>query len=154
MRKTVISLLIILLISFIGCKKAEAGEGTDGFKITIPMETSITAFYFPSDSTIAGGIAETILRVKWTDVDYPTASKLTLDIDVNIAKEVNKNKDTLYGPGIKLNYDVDMVNDTGFMFKPSLGLTVLRNTEGLNVSGDVLKNWRLAIYGSIVLYKF
>lgn len=154
MRKAVISLLLVLLIGIVGCKKAEAMEGTDGFSVTVPMETAITAFYFPSDETIAGGIAETVLRVKWVDSAWPTMSKFTLDIDANIAKEINEAKDTLYGPGIKLNYDVDMVNDTGFVFKPSIGITALRSLKGLNSVADIVKDFRLAIYGSIVLYKF
>jgi hypothetical protein len=134
--------------------KQVVAEDVQGFSLKSPMETAVTAFYFPSDKTIAGGIAETVLRAKWTDTDFPTLSKITVDLDVNIAKEVNENKDTLYGPGLKVNYDVDMVNDTGFTFKPSIGLTALRNIEGLNTASDILKNWRLAIYGNIVLYKF
>lgn len=153
--------MMLLTLGTVGVVQADDAPATvtkaietQGFSVTSPMETGITAFYFPSNKTIAGGIAETVLRVKWTDVDFPTLSKITTDLDVNIAKEVNESKGTLYGPGLKLNYDVDMVNDSGFTFKPSIGLTALRNIEGLNTATDVLKNWRLAIYGNIVLYKF
>jgi len=70
---------------------------------------------------------------------------------------IAKVTDKLYhlsGPGLKVNYDVDMVDKSGFTFKPSIGLTTLRNIEGLNMASDILKNWRVAIYGSVVLYKF
>jgi hypothetical protein len=152
MKKLIMLLMVVMLIATAGM--SYAGEGTDGFSVTIPLETSVTAFYFPTDNTVAGGIAETVLRVKWTDVDYPTMSKFTLDLDANIAKEVNETKETLYGPGIKVNYDVDEIDKSGVTFKPSIGITALRNAKDLNEAADILKNWRVAIYGNIVLYKF
>lgn len=155
MKKMMMMMLLIIATAGIGFADDTVIAGDiQGFSITTPFETGVTAFYFPTDKTIAGGISETVLRARWVDTDFPTLSKIAVDLDLNIAKEVNEAGNSLYGPGLKVNYDVDMLNDSGFVFKPSVGITAVRNLKGLNTVADVIKDFRVAIYGSIVLYKF
>ncbi len=118
------------------------------------MKTGATAFWFPSDNTIAYGVSETVLTLKYADVNHPMLSKLSLDLDGTLAQEVNVNKDTLYGIGVKVNYNTAMTNSTGVAFEPSIGITALRNMKGINSLTDIYTDMRMALYGTIVLYKF
>ena len=157
-------LLAVLLLGFGTAQAEETISVTEGFlnvesmgpvglQVTTPFETGITGLWFPGDDTIAGGVNFTALRVKYCDFDFLTLCKIAVDLDGVIAKEVNADKETLYGPGIKVNYDIDMINDTGFTFKPSIGLTFLKNADDFDMK-EVLQDWRFAIYGNVILYKF
>ena len=121
---------------------------TGGFTITSPMETSAVGFWFPGDGTFAAGIAHTVLRAR-----HEAVPKLHLDIDGVIAQEVNQDKDTLAGVGFKLAYESN-VTKAGFTFEPSLGLTALNNFAKWKTADDILRNYRVAVYGSLLLYKW
>jgi len=143
MKKLIISVLVVmLLMMFVGCKKAEAND----FTITVPMETGITGFWFPDDDTIAGGVSLTVMRLQHAQIE-----KFSLDLDGTLAKEINENKDTLAGIGVKVNYLVGQTNEAGLVFEPSIGVTLLNNVKAFE---DVITGFRVAIYGNIVLYKF
>lgn len=143
-------ILVMSLLFAFGCKEAQA----EGFEISTPLETGVTAFWFPEDNTLAGGISFTALRFKYVSPNLPTLSKIAIDLDGTVAKEINETQDTLYGIGAKASYDVDVIDQTGFVFKPSLGITALRDIHGIREAGDLLKDFKFAVYGTVVLYKF
>lgn len=145
--------VFLLAVLLLVAGTAQAQEPVQGLQVTTPFETGITGLWFPGDDTIAGGVNFTAVRVKYCDFDFPTICKIAVDLDGVIAKEVNADKETLYGPGVKVNYDIDMINDTGFTFKPSIGLTFLKNADNFDMQ-NVLQDWRFAIYGNVILYKF
>jgi len=147
MKKILLAVLMILCFAI-------PVMAADGWNVTMPFETGITAFWFPTDNTIAGGLSETVLRVKYIDANRPILSKFSLDLDGTLAKEVNEAQDTLYGLGFKVNYHVAMTSSSGFTFEPSIGVTALRNLKGINTMSDVFKDYKIAVYGNIVLYKF
>ncbi len=159
MKKIALICMVLMLIAFASCEKPAQAEEImlvegQGLSLTMPFETGVTAFWFPSDNTIAGGISETFLRVKYVDVNHPTLSKFSIDLDGTLAQEINEGHDSLYGIGIKVNYKIAMESPTGIAFEPSIGITALRNLRGINVAGDIFRDYKLAIYGNIVLYKF
>ena len=141
-KRLIISVLVVMLLMLAGCKKAEASD----FTITVPMETGITGFWFPDDDTIAGGVSLTVMRLQHAKIE-----KFSLDLDGTLAKEINENKDTLAGIGVKVNYLVGQTNEAGLVFEPSIGVTLLNNVKAFE---DVITGFRVAIYGNIVLYKF
>ncbi len=144
---------ILLTVLMILCFTVPA-MATDGWNVTMPFETGVTAFWFPTDNTIAGGLSETVLRIQYIDVNRPMLSKFSLDLDGTLAKEVNEAQDTLYGLGVKVNYHVVATSSSGITFEPSIGVTALRNLKGINDISDILKDYKIAIYGNVVLYKF
>lgn len=150
MKKVAIILVIMMLAVFGGTICVNAG----GFEITAPFETGVTAFYFPTDNTIAGGVSETVLRLRYNDETHLLLQKLSLDLDGTLAQEINVEKDTLYGLGVKLNYDTEMLSNTGIVFQPSVGVTALRNMKGINTVSDIFREYKIAVYGNIVLYRF
>jgi hypothetical protein len=119
------------------------------FTVTSPMETNVVGFWFPSDGTFAVGLSQTFLRIEHTSIP-----KLSLDLDFTIAQEVNENKDTLAGIGVKLNYNSKKADSTGFVFIPSLGITALNDFAKNKAFKEIAQNIRIAIYGSILLYKW
>lgn len=121
----------------------------EGFKVTSPFETGAVGFWFPGDGTFAMGLSQTFLRVEHTSIP-----KLSLDLDATIAQEINEGKDTLAGIGAKLNYNVQKVTSTGFVFAPSLGITALNNFAKNKAIKDIAQNFKIAIYGTILLYKW
>ncbi|MEJ2700190.1 MAG: hypothetical protein P8Z70_11100 [Desulfuromonadales bacterium] len=120
-----------------------------GLLVTSPMETGAVGFWFPGDGSFAAGIAHTILRASHSSVP-----KLTLDVDATIAQEVNQTKDTLGGIGFKLGYNVIPPSQVGFSFAPSIGLTALNDFETFHTIGDILTHYRIAVYGTVLLYKW
>ena len=133
-------LITILLVTFF------AVSAQAEFKVEFPMETNATAFWFPTDDTFAMGISHTVLRVS-----HPDIPKITLDFDGTLAKEVNADKDNLAGIGVKLAYNIQKVDKSGFAFIPSLGITALNNVKSFKT---VLQDYRIAVYGTVILYKW
>jgi hypothetical protein len=159
MKKIILAVLMFVLIASIGGMGGSAfAEDTPkevlGWDVTMPFKTGVTAFYFPSDSTFAGGLNTTVLSVRNNNPVNPTLSKITFDLDATVAQEFNENNDTLYGLGFKVNYAQNITSKSGVMFEPSIGVTALRNLKGINTFADVCRDYRFAIYGNVVLYKF
>lgn len=119
------------------------------FSVSVPMETGATAYWFPGDNTFAAGVSETVLRMKYAKLD-----KFSLDLDGTLAKEVNADSDTLYGIGCKVNYNIAYTNSSGITFEPSIGVTALRNMKNITKAADLLNDYRIAIYGNMVLYRW
>lgn len=133
-------LIIVLFVMFF------AMNASAEFRIEYPAETNVTAFWFPSDNSLAAGVSHTVLRISHTDID-----KFSLDLDGTLAKEINTEKDNLAGIGIKLSYNITKVDKTGFTFIPSLGITALNNIKSLKT---VLQDYRIAIYGTAIMYRW
>jgi hypothetical protein len=110
------------------------------------MQTGVTGYWFPQNDTIAVGTFLTVLRV-----EHSSLPLWSIDLDGTLTKEVNENKDTLAGIGLKLNYNVNYTDDTGFVFVPSLGVTVMNSIKSFDT---IVMDFRPAVYGSVVLYKF
>ena len=132
-------ILLVAVLMFAGVAQAE-------INVSMPMETTATAFWFPTDDTIAVGVSHTVLRVAHTNLP-----KFSLDLDGTLAKEVNEAKDNLAGIGAKINYHVNKATETGFVFVPSVGVTALKNVKNIK---DIAEDWRVAVYGSLILYKW
>lgn len=158
MRKLLLAVMSVLLV--MGLSLPVFAEDTPapaeplGWNLSFFNGTGVTAFWFPTDNTIAGGLNTNLARVKNNDPVNPTLSKISIDLDATIAKEFNEAKDTLYGVGIKVNYAQSITNQSGFAFEPSIGVTALRNMEGINEISDMFRNFKFAVYGNVVLYKF
>lgn len=136
----VFGIITILLVMFFTLEaKAE-------FKLEYPMETTVTAFWFPSDDTFAAGISHTVLRLSHSDIP-----KFSLDLDGTLAKEINVNKDNLAGVGVKINYNLQKTDKTGFTFIPSLGITALNNIKSFRT---ILQDYRIAVYGTAIMYRW
>ena len=140
--KKLLSLVTVMLV-LVSFGIAQAGEG---FSISIPMETTATAFWFPTDDTVAVGISHTVLRAA-----HSSLPSFSLDLDGTLAKEVNEAKDNLAGIGLKVNYHVQKATEAGFVFVPSVGVTALKNVKNFK---DIALDWRVAVYGSVILYKW
>ena len=154
MKKLLMIVMLLISLLMMLSTGAFAGDVEKGFILSYPMETAVTAFYFPTDKTIAGGISETVVRIKYISAENSTLSKIYLDLDGTLAKEFTEAQDSLYGIGIKAKYGVHMTSKTGMAFEPSIGVTALRSLKGINKASDVARNYRLALYGDIVLYRF
>jgi hypothetical protein len=153
--KRIAIILILAMVALIGLTSISyAEDDAQGWNLTAPFETGVTAFYFPTDSTIAGGVSETVLRIRFVDVNRPILSRLSLDLDGTLAQAVNQDKDTLYGVGFKVNYDINMYGPSGVTFEPSIGITALRNAKNISGLSDLMKDYKIALYGTIVLYRF
>lgn len=137
MKKVLLALVMVLMTACFA--QAE-------FSLTMPMETTASGFWFPTDNTIAVGISHTVARLA-----YSGLPKVSLDLDGTLAKEVNEEKDNLAGIGVKINYHVQKATDTGFVFVPSIGVTALTNIKNIK---DVLKDYKIAVYGTMILYKW
>ena len=138
MKKIVLTVLILLMATF-----AQAG-----IKVDVPNESGVTAFYFPVDGNVAGGLTYTGLRLSHTAV--PIAS---LDLDGTMAQKIGNDSDTLAGLGLKANLYL-MENKAGWNFLPNIGYTWLSNMKNLSMPKDFFSNMKGAIYGTIVMYKF
>jgi hypothetical protein len=162
MRKMLLVLMTLILVMgfslpvFAGNvpTTAAVADAEKGWILTTPFKTGVTGFWFPTDNTFAGGLNVTALSVRYISAENPTLSKISLDLDGTIAKEFNAANETLYGIGIKANYAKDMTSKTGLMFEPSIGATALRNLKGITGWPDIFRDYRFAIYGTVVLYKF
>lgn len=141
----VFSVIIMLILTF--CVLEAQAESN--VSVTFPMETGATAFWFPSDGTYAVGLAHTFLRVK-----YGAIPNMQLDVDATVAREVNQDKDTLAGVGVKVGYKPSTGTLTGFAFEPSIGVTALNNWTKSKILSEILQNYRIAIYGTILLYRW
>ena len=135
-------LILLVAVLMLGCFSTAHAE----INVSMPMETTVTGFWFPTDDTIAVGVNHTVLRVAHSNLP-----KFSLDLDGTLAKEVNEAKDTLAGVGVKVNYHINKTTETGFVFMPSIGLTALKNIKGFK---DIAEDWKLAVYGSVILYKW
>jgi len=139
------SLITILVVMFFAINaKAE-----NKFEVTFPMETGATAFWFPSDGTYALGLAHTVIRVTHTSIP-----NIQLDADATIAQEINIDKDTLGGLGIKLGYKPSQGKLIGFAFEPSLGITFLNDFTKFKKVEDIFTNYKIAVYGTVLLYRW
>lgn len=147
MRKVMVfGLFVILFTAFFAAEvKAEGKQ----FSVTFPMETGATAFWFPGDGTYAVGLAHTFMRVK-----YAAIPNVQLDVDATVAQEVNQGRDTLAGIGVKVGYKPSAGQLTGFAFEPSLGVTALNNLAKGKAISEILQNYRVAVYGTILLYRW
>ena len=125
-----------------------------GWSVTMPFKAGVTGFWFPSDNTFAGGVNLTAVSLRYNSPENPTLSKMSLDLDGTLAKEFNETNETLYGLGVKVNYAKDMTSKTGVTFEPSIGVTALRNLKGVEKFSDIFRDYKFAIYGNVVLYKF
>lgn len=176
-RKTMKKILLVMLLTFLtvsfgmhpgpvpSCTMSHAylfdwmpgnahAEEVQGVSVTMPMETGATAFWFPETGTFAAGLSHTFLRVQYTDVDFPTLSRISVDLDGTIAQEVNKDKDTLAGLGIKANFNTTGLTQPGFTFLPSIGLTALNNFEKFHQADDIVDNLEVAVYGTLLQYRW
>ncbi len=57
------------------------------------------------------------------------------------------------GIGIKANLNVAEITQK-LTFLPSLGITALNNFEKFRTIEDIIKNYEIAVYGTILLYKW
>jgi len=149
MKKAFIGLA--LLMWFIGVHaigNAYAQEA-EGFKLTFPQETAVTAFWFPSSGVYAGGIAHTFIRVT-----HGAVPKVFFDGDITIAKEFNNGSDTLAGLGVKVGYKPSATDKAGFAFEPSIGVALLNNFLTDKTLAGIVKNHKVAIYGNVLLYRW
>lgn len=155
----VMSVLLVMGLSLpVFAEDAPVAEPL-GWNASFFNGTGVTAFWFPTDNTIAAGLNTNILRFKNNDPNNPTLSKISFDLDATIAKEFNEAKDTLYGLGVKVNYNQAMTSKTGVVFEPSIGLTALKSFKKtddnkLEKAVDLVRDLKVAIYGNIILYKF
>ena len=138
MKKILLTLLILLMTC----------TAYAGFKVDAPNETGATAFYFPVDGNVAGGLTYTGLRFSHTAV--PIAS---LDLDGTLAQKIGNDSDTLAGLGVKVNLYL-MQNKPGWNFLPNIGYTWLSNMKDLSMPKDFFSNMKGAIYGTLIMYKF
>ena len=143
-----LTLAVILTLS-LGLKDPTEAGINSIVSVTSPMETAAVGFWFPGNGTFAAGLAHTVLRL--SPVDMP---KLTADIDVTIAQEVNQDKNTLGGIGFKLGYNLMKADKTGFNFIPTIGLTGLNDFQKFKTAKDIIGHYRIAVYGSALLYKW
>ncbi len=145
MKKVFMVLVLLFMAGFAGY--AFAQEPVEkGFKLTFPQETAATAFWFPSSDSFAAGVSHTVLRVSHSDIP-----KFSLDLDGTLAKGVNAEKDNLAGIGIKLNYNIQTADKTGFTFIPSIGISALNNVKSFKT---VFQDYRIAIYGTAIMYRW
>ena len=135
-------IIILLACFFVSNAKAET-------TITFPQETGVTAFWFPNSGTYAMGLAHT-----WIRVQHSILPKIQLDGDITIAQEVNQDKDTLLGLGVKVAYKPSKNEITGFAFEPSIGITLLNNFQKFKAFNDIYQNYEAAIYGTLLLYRW
>jgi hypothetical protein len=154
MRKLVLAVLMFLLVMVFSIPVFAENAPVLGWDISMPFKTGVTAFYFPTNSTYAAGVSTTIVSIKNNDPINPVLSKFSFDLDATIAQEFNETNDTLYGLGMKINYEKNMISKTGVTFTPSIGVTALKNLKGVNTGAELVRDYRFAIYGNIVLYKF
>ena len=146
MKKVLIGLALLLITVFVGNAYAQEAEG---FRLTFPQETAVTAFWFPSNGVYAGGVAHTFVRI-----EHSSIPKIYLDGDLTVAKEFNNGSDTLAGLGIKVGYKPSATDKTGFAFEPSLGIAVLSNFLKGSTLDALYSNHKLAIYGNVLLYRW
>ena len=146
MKKALIGLALLLITVFVGNAYAQEAEG---FRLTFPQETAVTAFWFPSSGVYAGGVAHTFVRI-----EHGSFPKVYLDGDLTVAKEFNNGSDTLAGIGVKLGYKYLVTKQTGFAFEPSLGITVLSNFMKGSTLEAIYSNHKVAIYGNVLLYRW
>ena len=151
MKEIFIALLMLLLILLIPqfVKASEIEPVKDGFAITFPMETGAVGFWFPRDGTFAGGLSHTFMRIGHSDIP-----KVTVDFDGTIAQQINKDGNTLGGLGIKLNLNIKELEEKGFTFIPSLGVTALNDWTQYKTAKDILSHYEIAVYGTLVQYKW
>lgn len=152
----IFSVLVMLLFAGSAFAGDQAAPSTptvlwqsNGLLVTSPMETGAVGFWFPGDGAFAAGVAHTFLRVS-----HSAIPKLTLDIDATIAQEVNQDGHTLGGIGAKLGYNVIPPSETGFSFAPSIGITALNDFAKFKTIGDIVGHYRIAVYGTLLLYKW
>jgi hypothetical protein len=154
MREIIIALIMLLLVMFVPqFAKAEvvsANEADTGFSITFPMETAATGFWFPDTGAFAAGVSHTFMRVKHSAIKF-----MSIDFDGTLAQEVSQGDNTLFGLGIKANLDfVKLPSDNGFAFVPSIGVTALNNFNEFRTFNDIADHYEIAVYGSVLLYKW
>ena len=137
MKSLLLSLIMVLCL--VGIAQAE-------FKVEFPMETNVTGFWFPTDNSVAVGVSHTVIRVSHSNVD-----KFSLDLDATLAKEINADKDNLAGIGLKVNYNIQKADKTGFVFTPSIGITALNNVKSF---ATMFQDYRIAAYGTLLLYRW
>src|SRR5574340_1192442 len=116
----------------------------DGSAITItsPMETSATAFYFPTDGSYAAGICHTFARVNFTK-----APKIVVDLDLTAAQSFGNQEagsnPMLLGIGAKIGYTVKKPTTTGFSMIPSIGVTFLNDFAQYKTATDIFTNYKI-----------
>lgn len=140
MKKLMLSLLFVLVL----CTTVWAE-----FTVNMPMETSMTAFWFPSDGVFAMGASHTFLRIT-----HSSLPQINFDMDVTIAQEVNQDMDTLGGIGAKIGYKPKDDVKSGLSFEPSLGITFMNNFVKFKKFDEIVANYKFAVYGTILLYRW
>ena len=61
---------------------------------------------------------------------------------------------TLGGIGVKFNFDVLPSDKEGFTFLPSIGVTALNNFAEFKKFDDIMDNYEVAVYGTLLLYRW
>lgn len=141
MRRILLALFMVFaLVGF-----AQAQETEDDISLTFPMETGVTAFWFPDSGTFAGGMTHTVARVSLTQLP-----DVSLDLDATIAQEFNDDRDTMYGLGLKVNLNVTDIETLGLEVLPNIGVTALNDFAG----DDFMGGFQVAVYGTLLMYKW
>ena len=153
MKKIVITFILLLFISFVpqlaSAEMEEIIATNEVFNVIFPMETGAVGFWFPTSGAFAAGVSHTFMRISHSDIE-----SISLDFDGTIAQEVNQDKDTLGGIGVKFNFDVLPSDKEGFTFLPSIGVTALNNFAEFKKFDDIMDNYEVAVYGTLLLYRW
>lgn len=147
MIKRLIVTLIVLLVCSSFCYAQEAEKG---FSVTSPMETSAVGFWFPNSGAYAGGVSHTFLRLTHSAITWAS-----LDADGTLAQEINQDKDTMWGLGLKGNLSIWKAStEKGFSFLPSIGATAMNNFSKFKTLKDILENYEISVYGTLLMYRW
>lgn len=144
-------LLAFVLLAFSMSAFAEDAVPESGFLVTSPRETGAVGFWFPRTGTKALGVSHTVVRVQHSAIKI-----VSLDLDGTVAQEVSErdNNKTLAGIGIKANFNVMKTSEAGFSFLPSTGITALNDFKEFNKPKDIIENYELAVYGTLLMYRW
>jgi hypothetical protein len=148
MKRLMVAVILMVVMLFASNVYAQNWLG-DKVILAFPMETGAVGFWFPADDSFAVGVSHTVLRVSYADFQ-----KVSLDFDGTIAQEISEENDnTLAGIGIKLNFHVKPQAE-GITFLPSLGVTALNDFSEFSDFGDIIDNYDIAVYGTLLMYKW
>lgn len=147
MKKILMMLILFPLVIGFGMHPPVPSCSIASAEVAFPMETGAVGYWFPNTGAFAVGVSHTFIRVG--DDRIP----VTLDLDGTIAQEVNQEENTLGGIGVKANFNIS-TPEKGLSFLPSLGITLLNDFEKFRKAQDILDNYELAVYGTLLMYKW
>jgi len=139
MKKILLTVLILLMTACFAYA---------GFNLSSPNETGATAFYFPSDGSVAGGLTYTGLRGQHSAIKFAS-----LDLDGTLAQKIGADNDTFGGLGMKVNLHI-LETKAGFNFLPNIGFTWVSNLKKISLPKEFFKDLKGAIYGTLIMWKF